>query len=95
VEQQRPAGKCRNQTTSRIAKRISILLNEKTANLNHLAINTEHNEVIELVANANEPLDVQKLKNILLQNKMDTAAIYQWQNHYVIFDTIKDVIAVR
>jgi L-rhamnose mutarotase len=71
-------------------KSYQYLLKEKTSQLNHLAINTEHNEVIELVVKAGETLDVQKLKNILLQNKMDTAAIYQWQNHYVIFDKVKD-----
>ncbi len=67
------------------------LLKEKTSQLNHLAINTEHNEVIELIVKQNETLDVQKLKGILLKNNMDTAAIYQWQNHYVIFDRVQDI----
>jgi hypothetical protein len=67
------------------------LLQDKTAADQSLAINTEHPEVIELVVKANETLDVQKLKNILQQNHMDSTAIYQWQNHYVIFDKVQDV----
>ncbi len=67
------------------------LLQDRNTNLHQLAINTEHNEVIELVVKANETLDVQLLKTILLQNHMDTAAIYQWQNHYMIFDKVQDV----
>ena len=71
------------------------LLKEKTASLNHIAINTEHKEVIELVVKENAILDVQQLKNFLYQNKMDTTAIYQWQNHYVIFDKAKDVFSFK
>jgi hypothetical protein len=71
------------------------LLKEKTSQLNHLAINTEHNEVIELIVKPGETLDLHKLKNILLKNNMDTAAIYQWQNHYVIFDKAKDAVSMQ
>jgi hypothetical protein len=74
-----------------LQKEFQYLLKEKTANLNDIAINAEHNEVIEIVTKTGEVLDIQKLKNILLQNKMDTAAIYQWQNHYVIFDRVQDI----
>ena len=74
-----------------LQKEYQYLGKEKTENLNHLAINTEHNEVIELVVKPNETLDVQKLKGILLKNNMDTAAIYQWQNHSVIFDKVHDI----
>jgi hypothetical protein len=67
------------------------LAKEKATNLHQLPINTEHPEVIELVTSPGENLDVQKLKNILAQNKMDSNAIYQWQNHYVVFDKVVDV----
>jgi hypothetical protein len=67
------------------------LLKEKNTNLNDLPVNSEHKEVIELVAKPNERLDVQRLKDILYQNKMDSSAIYQWPNHYVIFDGVKDI----
>ena len=67
------------------------LVKERAAALNQLATNTEHNEVIELIVKEGETLDIKKLKNILLQNKMDTAAIYQWQNHYVLFGKVPDI----
>jgi hypothetical protein len=67
------------------------LLTDKSSDLNKLPVNAEHNEVIELVVRPGETLDVQKLKSILSKNNMDTAAIYQWQNHYVIFDKVQDI----
>jgi hypothetical protein len=69
----------------------NFFLKERNPNLTNANINEEHNEVIELVVNENATLDVSKLKAILYQNKMDTAAIYQWQNHYVIFDKVQDI----
>ncbi len=66
------------------------LVKEKATGLDKLAINTGHNEVIEIVTKPGEILDVQKLKSLLLKNNMDTAAIYHWQNHYVIFDKVVD-----
>ncbi len=71
------------------------LQKEKSPNLNRLPVNEEHSEVIELVVNENATLDIHKLKNILQQNNMDTAAIYQWQNHYVIFDKVRDLGAMQ
>jgi len=78
-----------------LEKAFQYLAKEKTSGLNHLAINTEHNEVIELVTKPNETLDIKRLKAFLLQYKMDTAAVYQWQNHYVIFDKVKDVFSFK
>jgi hypothetical protein len=71
------------------------LLNEKALNAGHLAVNSEHSEVIELVAKENETLDIQKLKTLLFKNKNDSTAIYQWQNHYVIFDKVKDILSLE
>ncbi len=67
------------------------LLKNKTVTSNQHAINAERNEVIELIVKEGETLDLQKLKNLLLHNKMDTSAIYQWQNHYVIYDKVQDI----
>jgi len=67
------------------------LVKEKTAAGNHITINTEHNEIIELVVKPGGTLDIQKLKNLLAANKMDSTAIYNWQNHYVIFGKVQDV----
>ncbi|GAB2823896.1 hypothetical protein GCM10027043_26430 [Ferruginibacter profundus] len=73
-----------------IQKPYQYLLANKTAKAN-LPINKEHNEVIELIVKENEILDVQKLKTLLSKNNMDSNAVYQWQNHYVIFDKVQDV----
>jgi hypothetical protein len=72
-----------------IQKPYQYLLANKTPKAN-LPINEEHNEVIEIITKPGENLDIQKLKNVLVQNKMDSSAIYQWQNHYVIFDKVVD-----
>ncbi|MEI9955970.1 MAG: right-handed parallel beta-helix repeat-containing protein [Ferruginibacter sp.] len=45
------------------------LLKEKTTNGNRLAINSEHNEVIELIVQPNETLDIKKLQHFLAQIK--------------------------
>ena len=78
-----------------LEKAYQYLAKERTAQLKRLAINTEHNEVIELVTKPNETLDIKKLKAFLLQNELDTSAVYQWQNHYVIFDRPKDVFSFK
>ncbi|MGC4102843.1 L-rhamnose mutarotase [Ferruginibacter sp.] len=67
---------------------------EKTAP-HYLPINTEHSEVIELITKAGDTLDVKKLQAFLRENKMDTTAVYQWKNHYVIFDKLKDALAFK
>ena len=67
------------------------LLKEKTASQHPLAINEEHKEIFELVTAPGTALDVQKLKTMLAKNNMDSNAVYQWQNHYVIFDHVQDV----
>ena len=55
-----------------------------------LPINEEHNEVIELVVKQNKTIDVNKLKELLHKNNIDSSAVYQWQNHYVIFAKVAD-----
>jgi hypothetical protein len=74
-----------------LRKEYQYLIKDKTITGKQIAINTEHNEVIELIVKEGETLDVQKLKNLLQQNKMDTSALYQWQNHYVIFGKVQDI----
>jgi hypothetical protein len=56
-----------------------------------LPINEEHNEIIELVVKDGQQLDMSKLKQVLAKNNIDSTAIYQWQNHYVIFDKVQDL----
>ena len=66
------------------------LAKERTASKLKLPINEEHNEVIEIVMKEGKQLDVAKLKGLLAKNNTDSNAIYQWQNHYVIFAKIAD-----
>lgn len=73
-----------------LEKQFQYLAASKTAKAN-LPINEEHNEVIELVVKDGKQLDLQKLKLLLAANKMDSNAIYQWQNHYVLFDRVQDL----
>jgi hypothetical protein len=72
-----------------LEKRFQYLTANKTPKLR--AINEEHNEVIELVVKDGQTLDITKLKQLLAQNNMDSSAIYQWQNHYVIFSKVQDL----
>jgi hypothetical protein len=71
------------------------LLKEKSTTVQRLPVNAEHKEIIELVAPPGKNLDVQHLKTLLQQNGMDSSAIYQWQNHYVIFDKVVDVAVMQ
>jgi len=67
------------------------LAKERTASKLSLPINEEHNEVIELVVKDGKLLDVSKLKQLLAKNNIDSNAVFQWQNHFVIFAKIADV----
>lgn len=71
------------------------MLKEKTAAPISLPINEEHKEIIELVAKENQTFDLQKLKKLLTQNKIDSNAIYQWGNHYVLFDKVQDLSVMQ
>jgi hypothetical protein len=71
------------------------LTKEKTAYKLSLPINEEHNEVIELVVKDGKQLEISKLKELLVKNKIDSSAVYQWQNHYVIFARIADVSVMQ
>ena len=68
---------------------------ERTAYKLSLPINEEHNEVIELVVKENRSLDLVKLKELLHKNNIDSSAVYQWQNHYVIFAKIADAGVIQ
>lgn len=73
-----------------LEKRFEYLAANKTANGNQ-PINEEHNEIIELVVKDGKQLDLQQLKLLLVKNNMDSGAIYNWQNHYVIFSAVQDL----
>jgi hypothetical protein len=64
---------------------------EATSPMVSLPVNEEHSEVIEIVARQGESIDQARLKKVLTQNNVDSNAVYQWKNHYVIFARIQDV----
>jgi parallel beta-helix repeat protein len=78
-----------------LQKEYQYLLKEKSSSPVSLPVNTEHAEMIELVVKPREILDLQKLRQLLAKNNMDTASIYQWQNHYMIFDRVQDLGTVQ
>ena len=71
------------------------LTNERTAYKLNLPLNEEHPEVIELVMKEGVSADISLLRHVLSESNIDTNAIYHWQNHYVIFDKMADVTAIR
>lgn len=78
-----------------LQKEYQYLAKERSAALNNQPINEERPIVIELIAQNGQPIDVEKLKNLLLQNSIHATAIYQWHNHYVIFDKVADVSVMQ
>jgi len=70
------------------------LLTEKIVDYT-IAVDKEHPLIIELVAKGNQAIDIRQLKDFLNANKINTSALYQWQQHFVIFDKIDDAYTVR
>jgi len=68
---------------------------EKTSGKALLPINEEHSEVIEMVLKNGSGIDLNKLKLLIAQNNIDSSAIYQWNNHYVIFARIADLSVMQ
>lgn len=77
------------KTNAGLEKRFQYLTANRTAKRG--IINEEHNEVIELVVKEGMQLNLPRLKELLTQNNMDSNAIYQWKNHYVIFSKVQDL----
>jgi L-rhamnose mutarotase len=55
------------------------------------AINEEHPEIIEIIVHPDSVLNVQKLKTVLHQYQLDSSAVYQWKNRFVVFANMQDV----
>lgn len=68
---------------------------EKTSGKVSQPINEEHKEVIELVLKNGSSIDIVKLKLLLTQNNIDSSAIYQWNEHYVIFAKMADLSVMQ
>ncbi len=66
------------------------LLKESTYKSIELPVNSEHEELVELVVDKGK-LNLAQLRNFLKENKVDPNSIYQWKNRYVIFDKVQDL----
>ncbi|WP_460948877.1 L-rhamnose mutarotase [Spirosoma daeguense] len=70
------------------------LLREKAPMDANWRINKENPVIVELTTKDNQSLDRQKLNAVLVKSKVNPNAVYQWQNHYVIFDKVPDVFVL-
>lgn len=51
--------------------------------------------VIELVTSNSKQIDIRQLKKLFVEYKLHPNSLYQWENHYVIFDKIQDVSELK
>jgi hypothetical protein len=70
------------------------LLKDKVLPDKGFVINKEQPVIIELVTSDSSSLNLEKLYEVLTKFKIDKSALYQWQNHMVIFDKIQDIYSV-
>ncbi|QDK80621.1 L-rhamnose mutarotase [Spirosoma sp. KCTC 42546] len=70
------------------------LLNNKVRPDARWGINKENPVIVELVADAKQPIDIQRIKEVMIRSKVNPEALYQWENHYVIFDRVQDVFVL-
>ncbi|MGE9313237.1 L-rhamnose mutarotase [Niabella sp. CJ426] len=66
------------------------LLKESTYKNITLPVNSEHEELVELVVTKGK-LNLVQLRNFLKENKVDPNSVYKWNNRYVIFDKVQDL----
>lgn len=71
------------------------LVKEKAPFNKNLSINHEQPVIIELITAKAQSIDIQKLKVLLKENSVDPNSIYQWQNHLIVFDKVKDAAVLR
>lgn len=81
--------------TAGLTPAYSHLLKEKILVNKEWPITHELPVVIELVANNDQSVDIQKLKTVLATYNQHPTTVYQWQNHYVIFDKVQDVSVLQ
>jgi hypothetical protein len=71
------------------------LQKEKTVLNKEQPINHELPVIVELVGKNEKTIDLVKLKTILHENGVNSDALYQWQNHVVLFDKVADAAVLR
>jgi hypothetical protein len=70
------------------------LLENKVGVDKHFSINKEQPVIIELITSDTSKINTALLNDVLTKFKIDQSALFQWQNHTVIFDKIQDVYSV-
>lgn len=78
-----------------IQTRYQYLLQAKVPADRQWLINKEKPVSIELIATQEHPINVQQLKELLAKNKVRSDALYQWENHFVIFDKVQDLYLLK
>lgn len=66
-----------------------LLSQKETADPNY-SINREQNSLFELVVAKDQLLDTAKLKSLLRKHKVNPGCLYQWNEHYVLFEKVPD-----
>lgn len=71
------------------------LLKDKKQADKYWEINVEKPVIVELISENGQTIDRKKLDEILLKSKVSQEALFQWENHVVIFDKVQDVYLLR
>ncbi|RRB02444.1 L-rhamnose mutarotase [Larkinella rosea] len=74
-----------------IQKPYRFLFKDKVQPDPNWSINKENPVIVELVTNPSQPIDLQRINEIMTRTNLRPEALYQWQNRYVIFDKVQDV----
>ena len=51
--------------------------------------------IIELIAKKGSSPELPKLQTLLKENKINSPLLYQWQNHYVVYEKVRDVSVLK
>ncbi|GAB4024613.1 L-rhamnose mutarotase [Spirosoma gilvum] len=82
------------KTKSGLEASYQFLLREKAPADPQWRINRENPVIVELTVPDGQSIDREQLKKVMARNKVRPEALYQWQNHYVIFDKVQDVFVL-
>lgn len=78
-----------------IQAKYAYLLKDKKQVDKYWKINVEKPVIVELITENGQTIDRKKLDEILLKSKVSQEALFQWENHLVIFDKVQDVYLLR
>lgn len=78
-----------------LQKDYSYLLKEKSIPSKEMEINRLKPVVVELVFGAGEAVDSSKLNEVLNRSRVKPGSLYQWKNHYVIYDKVQDLFGLK